>query len=338
MATERALPGLKQLEGFPGIYVLQVPFAHIGLDHTNCYIIPDDEGILMIDPGVVSPTSFQYVTRAAVHFGFNRHQVRILCTHLHFDHAAMLKRLPQDGGRILMGEEALRNNPWNYYDLRSSLLRSVLQEEGVPPTARKGLAAIASEVRVCDMPGYTYELLSENQILRVGSYEFRVIFTPGHSRGHICLYDKAHGVLISGDHVLEKITPSLTLPFEGDNSVLDYLESLNKVDTPDCNLVLPGHGEPFTGLSERCDDLRQRHIRRLGQVYEVVARNPLVNGYTVMRKMPWKRSGPYDNWALVPPYTQLCMCNQTLSYLDFLRRVGELELIEDREGRHYRIT
>lgn len=322
----------------PQVHVIRVPIVQLGLRYTNCYVVRDGDDALIIDPGTSTPLIGRAFARIADEIGFDLSKARFFCTHLHFDHAALLKQLTQPGSRILVGKSAYNNNAWSYYELRNALLKSVMIEEGVPTVSRRGLAATKWEPRVCDLPEREYELLTDGQTITVGAHELRVIETPGHASGHLCLYNAEQRILFSGDHVLERITSGLAFPFEGDDCLHDYLLSLGKVEGLKCAQVLPGHGNAFRGLAERCKSLRQHHAHRLTQVFEIVARNPGCNGNAVMREMPWKKSGPYENWDELTFAQKSSMAAQTFAYLEFLMNSGEIVRGEDLSGRHYRIA
>ena len=330
--------GYEHIWDDPQVHVVRVPVVQLGLRYTNCYIIRDGDDVLIVDPGTSSPLIGRAFAHIADEIGFDMSRARFLCTHLHFDHAALLKQLTQSGSRILVGKSAYNNNAWSYYELRNALLKSVMIEEGVPSMSRRGLAATKWEPRVCDLPERNYELLDDGQTISVGAHELRVIETPGHASGHLCLYNAEQRLLFSGDHVLEKITPGLAFPFEGDDCLRDYLSSLGKVERLECSRVLPGHGDAFGGLAERCDSLRQHHAHRLMQVYEIVANNPGCNGNAVMKAMPWKKSGPYEDWDQLTFSQKSCMSAQTFAYLEYLMNFGEIVREEDTSGRHYRVA
>ena len=322
----------------PEIYVIRVPYIHLGLGHINCYIVRSEGETLVIDPGADTPFANRASMRLANAIGVDLLGAQFACTHLHFDHVGLLKQLPHSNTHILMGQTAFHDNAWNYYELRKALLRSVLHEEGVSPIVMRGLAAIRREPRVCDLPGCEYELLTDGQTIHVGAHELSVISTPGHTSGDICLYSDEQHILFSGDHVLGNMTPGLALPFEGEDSLRDYLISLSKVEHLACAMVLPGHGEQFFDLADRCADLRQRHARRLGQIYEMVATMPNSNGNAIMRAMPWKRSGPIEEWEQMDLYQRSSMGAQTFAYLAYLVNIGEIVREEDWSGRHYHIA
>jgi glyoxylase-like metal-dependent hydrolase (beta-lactamase superfamily II) len=122
---------------------------------------------------------------------------------------------------------------------------------------------------------YPDRTLDGGEEIPCGRYAFRVIWTPGHSAGHICLYDRGNKVLLSGDHVLPHITPSVGLHVRAtSNPLADYLDSLQLIGKLEAELVLPGHGEPFEGLPERTDELLAHHHRRLEEVVALLVKRP----------------------------------------------------------------
>ena len=237
-----------------------------------------------------------------------------------------------------MGRRAFEQNPWNRFGPRSKAVHELLCKEGITRLATLGFAAIVSEARVCDLPRRQYDLVEDGQQVRVGRYSFTAIETPGHSSGHVCLYGAEQKILFSGDHILETITPGLSLPFEGNDALDDYLLGLDKVQTLDCRAVLPGHGEAFYELKARCEELRGHHEGRLAQAREAIGNNPGANGAAVMRALPWLRGEGVGDDRHLPLYLRLSIAAQTLAYLEHLVRTGEVVRTEDAAGRHYRLA
>ena len=105
------------------------------------------------------------------------------------------------------------------------------------------------EKAFADHPGKRYRpqgpldftILKEGDKINAGDYSFRCIETPGHSPGHMCLYEDEKNILVSGDHILFDITPNITCWLDFKNALKSYLISLEKVSTLDVSLVLPGH-------------------------------------------------------------------------------------------------
>ena len=70
-------------------------------------------------------------------------------------------------------------------------------------------------------------------MLEYGGYHFQPILTPGHTPGHMCLYDAEKKVLFCGDHILGTITPNICIELGVENPLEDYLNSLKKIDALD---------------------------------------------------------------------------------------------------------
>jgi glyoxylase-like metal-dependent hydrolase (beta-lactamase superfamily II) len=115
----------------------------------------------------------------------------------------------------------------------------------------------------------TYTRMQEHDEIVIGDHTWRVIVGAGHVPEHVCLYSAALGVLISGDQVLPKITPNISL-WANDASgdpLGDYLDSLVKFEhLPPDTLVLPSHQKPFYGLHARLAGLADHHAERLDDV------------------------------------------------------------------------
>jgi glyoxylase-like metal-dependent hydrolase (beta-lactamase superfamily II) len=120
----------------------------------------------------------------------------------------------------------------------------------------------------------SFRRIAEGDVLRIGDTDWEVVVGSGHSPEHACLLDRERGILIAGDQVLPRISSNVSLGVsepEGD-PLGDWLASIAKLRTlPDDLLVLPGHGEPFTGLHVRLDQLDAEHTGRLDAVAAFLA-------------------------------------------------------------------
>jgi glyoxylase-like metal-dependent hydrolase (beta-lactamase superfamily II) len=83
--------------------------------------------------------------------------------------------------------------------------------------------------------------LEEDDEISIGDYVFKCVETPGHTKGHMCLYEPKMKIFIAGDHILSDITPTIQLWSDEWNPLKEYLASLDKVHQLDIELVLPGH-------------------------------------------------------------------------------------------------
>jgi glyoxylase-like metal-dependent hydrolase (beta-lactamase superfamily II) len=110
----------------------------------------------------------------------------------------------------------------------------------------------------------------------VGDTEFRAIATPGHTRDHVSYYFVKEGLLLSGDHVLPEITPNLSpdLFSPGFRPLRSFLDSLSRIEALPAQKVYPAHGDPFSNLAERIEEIKTHHAVRKGLAYESVKRGP----------------------------------------------------------------
>ena len=110
--------------------------------------------------------------------------------------------------------------------------------------------------------------------IAIGARTWRVVVGSGHSPEHACLVDDAGKLLIAGDQVLPRITSNVSLSLSEPEAdpLGEWLASIAKLrQLPDDLLVLPSHGEPFTGLHARLDALAAGHHGRLDALHEYLA-------------------------------------------------------------------
>jgi glyoxylase-like metal-dependent hydrolase (beta-lactamase superfamily II) len=152
------------------------------------------------------------------------------------------------------------------------------------------------------------------------------IETPGHTRGHLCLYDHKHKLLFSGDHVLKDITPNISRWFRDEKNPLgEYLKSLDKVAGLNVNLVLPGHRSIFSNLKERIEELHRHHRQRLDEVLEILSKGEK-DAYQVAQLMTWDLT--YPTWTGFPVAQKWFATGEALAHLSYLEEQGLVRLRE----------
>ena len=93
-------------------------------------------------------------------------------------------------------------------------------------------------------------LLNDGDDIDLPGRRLRVVWTPGHTPGHICLHDADHDLLLTGDHLLPRITPNIGLAPGGPGSPLHgYLASLRRLRGYDSAEALPAHEYRFRGIA-----------------------------------------------------------------------------------------
>ncbi len=157
--------------------------------------------------------------------------------------------------------------------------------------------------------------LTDGETLKLGRWNYEVIWTPGHSDHHMCLL-RSDGVFLVGDHILPSITPNIGLyPESRPDPLGDYYASLQRVRNLPVRLVAPGHRLPFATLAERVDALRDHHIDRSAMIRELIDGQPEgMSANTVASGLFGQRLRSVDDrrFALA----------ETLAHLEHLRAHG----------------
>jgi hydroxyacylglutathione hydrolase len=190
----------------------------VGALQVNCYIVACKESreALVIDPGDDGENIWDLIVAE----GYDLK--RIVNTHGHFDHVGGNKYLvDKSGAELLIHEEDL------------GLVRNMGGH-----AAQFGL-----EVEQSPLPD---RFLTDGEVLSIGRLEARVLHTPGHSAGGICLLMGGH--LFSGDTLFARSVGRTDLPGGNFATLLNSIRQQLLV-LPDETLVHPGHG-PDTSIGE----------------------------------------------------------------------------------------
>jgi glyoxylase-like metal-dependent hydrolase (beta-lactamase superfamily II) len=167
-----------------------------------------------------------------------------------------------------------------------------------------------------------FTMVNENTVLQYGDYTFKCIKTPGHSPGHICLYESKKKVLISGDHILFDITPNITGWPHTENVLQEYLENLDKVYPLDIQLVLPGHRKVMNDHRSRILTLKRHHRERADEILKTLDSKSL-NAYEVAPLVTWDVS--YKSWDQFPVPQKFFAMGEVIAHLKFLEGEGTIK-------------
>lgn len=347
------------MEIIPGIYQLQlpIPFAPLGdmalgeaVVETNVYLIRGSRGWLLVDSGWNDPRTLEIFENGLKEIGIKFKDIsQIVVTHSHLDHFGLAGKLKElSGARLLLHEGERRFVDPTGIDPAEVLriMREWLYKNGIPESETvkiqklpKGEIKFMSPV-MPDAVSFSGKLgpvdvfLSGGERISTGLFNFEVIWTPGHSPGHICLYERAKKILISGDHILSEITPEIGLtPFSSMSPLNDYVKSLKSLKKLEVELVLPGHQDCFFNLQKRIDELIQHHEVRKGAILESLKNGPEV-AYRIAMSIPWIPQKGGIPWEELGPWGHRMALMETLAHLTLLeeeRRVkkisgGEIDL------------
>ncbi len=274
---------------------------------------------MLVDTGWNSKEAFVALEQQLKEIGLNFKDItRIVITHFHVDHYGLASKLKQlSGAKIALHQREKDFIDSREFNIDTDQAGQWLRLHGVP---EKELLQLQTAFQWIDFSPPSPDLaLHEGEKIPFGSFCFELIWTPGHSPGHVCLYEPAKKILLSGDHILPTITPNVSLyPYSADNPLGNYLNSLRAIEPLEVNLILPGHEHIFTGLKQRVAELLQHHEERIAAIIEVI-KEEAKTAYEISSKIPWGINGVITPFEEMLPFDKRLAMQETLAHLELLR-------------------
>ncbi len=308
----------------PNLHRIKVPLPGSPLKATNSYVIKGTERSLIIDTGWNREDCRTALVSGLKECGVDLRQADFCITHMHADHSGLVSTLAEEGANIYFGwadAEIIRSATPDHWEKQMNFAR----KRGFPDEElEKALGSHPGRRytrRYSTSASLNFRILRDNDTISSGDYLFKCIETPGHTEGHICLYEPSKKIFICGDHILVDITPNITLSFEEQNPLKEYLASLDKVYDLEVELVLPGHRSIFRNHKERIRELKQHHQTRLEEIISIL-RKGKQNVFQVASQMTWDIN--YKSWDLFPPAQKWFAFGEAMAHLKYLEEEGKV--------------
>jgi len=248
----------------------------------------------------------------------------IVVTHIHPDHFGLAGRLAEESGaRVVMHRLEAQIVAARYQDTQSLVeeMEAWLRIHGVPHDDLVSMAEGSLMMLRRVGTRRPDDVLDGGETL-AWERSFELMWTPGHSAGLICLYDREEETFISSDHVLERISPHVGLHAQSfGNPLADYLDSLRLVRDLPVRLVLPGHGSPFTDLRGRVDELVAHHEVRSARIREELA-GAERSAFEVAGRLSWR--GSERGWDRLAPFQRRMAVTETIAHLEYMHNRGQI--------------
>lgn len=209
----------------------QIKIDVLDIDHiTNCYIIWDSETKEAV---IVDPADKAYLIKQKVE-ELEIIPKYVLLTHAHIDHIIALEDI--------MKEYKIKTIAGIYE-------KDMLERKYDNCAPRYGLEQVKYNME-------DFILAKDNYVFQVGNMDFKVISTPGHSKGSVCFYIENENILITGDTLFYNCFGRCDLQT---SSVMDMYNSLRKLYRKYRHLnpcIFPGHGKINVTLEDTYDNVR----------------------------------------------------------------------------------
>ncbi len=303
-------------EVLPGLFRNKIPLPDSPLKYLNSYIIKDSERSLIVDTGLNRKACLHAMHRGLATLGIDLAQSDIFITHLHADHFGLVSKLVTDTTNILFSrpEKELMES-WEGFGAM------------VDYAALNGFPENELEAALDKHPGAKYgaewvpkvKILDDGDAVDVADYHFKCVTTPGHTLGHLCLYDQDKKILLAGDHILIDITPNIQCWSDTANPLKDYLASLDKVYQLPIDLVLPGHRRLIDNPRARIEELKKHHAHRLDEVLTILKKGPL-SAFQMAAHMSWDID--CESWDQFPVAQKWFALGEAISHLRYLEEDG----------------
>jgi glyoxylase-like metal-dependent hydrolase (beta-lactamase superfamily II) len=282
---------------------------------------------LIVDTGFNLPESLQDLRAGIEELGLDMKRTDIFLTHFHADHCGLVPKVVSPDSVVYMSavDRDLFDDVMDNADNFWVLVERRFLNEGYPKNEFERTQTANPAKKYLPEVKFTSVPVADGTRLSYGNFRLECVWTPGHTPGHVCLFDKDQGIFFSGDHVLFDITPNITAWATLPNSLQHYMNSLLRIRDCPVRVTLTGHRENDGVLSERVAQLIAHHKNRLANVERILEDQPGLNGYEVASCMNWDIRA--KNWADFPPGQRWFAVGEALSHLNYLIDQGKVKRI-----------
>ena len=254
----------------------------------------------------------------------------LFITHLHVDHMGLADSLATGNSKVYLNEQETHHPLFHPEDLPGywQKLLNVYVANGLPAEDAQRTLESHPANRYGMKGQHPLTALRDGDVIEVGDFHFQCVSTPGHSPGHMCLYEPNKKILVAGDHVLSTITPNIAYWLDMDDPLNEYLTNLEKVRALDVRITLPGHRQIIRDLPARVAELQGHHRDRLNEVLAAL-HDGAKTAAQIAPHITWDI--PYNSWEEFPPLQKWFAFSETLAHIRYLENKGKVRSQEQNE-------
>jgi glyoxylase-like metal-dependent hydrolase (beta-lactamase superfamily II) len=310
----------------PGIWRIRLPLPWPGVPHVNAWAIEaaGREGIVLVDTGIHGEGAFEELERTLHLTGYDIADISLLvCTHAHSDHYGLAGPIVEATGCELWMHPNHAHMTRAASDPERALERriEVAAQSGVPLEPLKRWA----EARRDQSPGIAAVVepdreLIEGVAVETGQGPWNVYETPGHAPSHVVLFQPEKRLLISGDHLLGRVSLYFDYGWTPD-PVAEFLAGLDSVERLGARLCLPGHGRPFADVQAHVEANRREIAERVEATLAALDEGE-ATAFDLVPRVFSEFDSTMMGWALT-----IMLC-----FLTHLERAGRVERVTSADG------
>lgn len=305
------------VDGVDGVRMLEIP-TPFAVGAVNAYLLEGDP-LTLVDTGPNLATSLVALERAVEAAGHAVDDLELLVvTHQHVDHFGLTQIVAErSGAEVAFLDQAVAFV--EDFEARQrgddEYAEGLMLRHGIESHVVDALRSLATILRGFGAPMTVSRPLAAGSLIEMGGRSFRVLHRPGHSPSDTVFHEEATGLLLSGDHLLSKISSNAleTRPLDPEwdgtrmRPLVDYRRSLLATRELDLTVVLGGHGPPVLDHRALIDHRLSRQTERAEHILGLLADGPR-SAHDIANAI-WGRV------AFTQAYLTLC---EVLGHLDLL--------------------
>jgi glyoxylase-like metal-dependent hydrolase (beta-lactamase superfamily II) len=320
-----------------GIFRIEVPLPQNPLKMLNAYLVRGEQRHLLVDTGFNRQECREALYAGLEAVGAQPGETDLFITHMHADHCGLAADLAAVPGTVAYagkddGESINRLSDGAAF--RRFLLHDMARH-GCDAELLRELETSHPGVRYGPSGKIAFTAVAEGDTLVYGESRLHVLLVPGHSPGHMVLFDAQRRILFAGDLILGDITPNISRRREMPDALGSYLDSLDKVEKLDAALTLTGHRSLVRDTAKRIGELRAHHARRLAEVRSILE-GRTATAAEVAPEMTWSIRG--TAWTDFPAPQKWFAVNEALAHLDHLAVLGIVVREETADLTRFRLS
>ncbi|MGX7107389.1 MBL fold metallo-hydrolase [Hutsoniella sourekii] len=310
------------------LYTFNVTLPNTALKQINAYVIKSEDRSLLIDTGYNLPESRSDLLAGLQELEIDLDQLDVFITHLHSDHTGLTPLFQDAGARIFCGQVDGQ--------ILEATLTSEFWQEMLEQYHQYGMSEIETNLdqnplyalRPQEAVNYTY--VNPGEVLSYGGYHLKIVDLPGHTPGHLGLYNPEDNWLLAGDTVLDPISPNITYWGSAHGDILgQYFQTLNHLAKQSLDLIYPAHRQIIHQPSQRIQELLAHHQQRLDEIFQAMKPGIDYTANELSASISWRVK--FKSWDDFPVSQKYFAVGETMAHLVHLYTIGAIKC-QDKQG------